>query len=255
MLPEERRQKIVSIIQNEGFANLQQLASIFNVSIYTIRRDIADLTDKGLVKKTHGGAVKVEKTMWLPSIEEGRKEAVSEKNAIARKAASYIEDGDTIFLMGSTITEMIIPYLTTKKLTIVTNSLDVGKVLSNFENIETSIIGGKIKNYKGNVLGGQAVDYISRFYFDKSFIPCAGIDAKHGITTSTTDSADFTRAVINSTKENIVIADYRKVGRIAFSFICEIDSISRLITDEKADRELIEYVNKKGLRTDIVKVE
>lgn len=254
MLAEERRQKIVDIIQSEGSRSLQQLSSMLNVSIYTIRRDIADLSSKGLIKKTHGGAVKTEKAMWLPSVEEGRKDAISEKSAIAVKAASYLEDGDTVFLMGSTITEIVIPHITHKRLTVVTNSLDVGKLLSNYENIEVILIGGKIKNYKGNILGSQAVEYVSRFYFDKALIPCAGIEEKRGITTSTTDSADFTRAVINSTRENIIVADYRKIGRITFSFVCDIRNITRLITDDKSDKELLESMSKRGLKIDVVKV-
>lgn len=73
MLSEERKNKIVQMVENDGVVQIQQLADIYDVSIYTIRRDLSDLEEKGLIKKTHGGAVRVEKSMWLPTVEEGQK--------------------------------------------------------------------------------------------------------------------------------------------------------------------------------------
>jgi DeoR/GlpR family transcriptional regulator of sugar metabolism len=254
MLTEERKKQIIELIEKDGIVSMQQLVDVFNVSIFTIRRDISDLEDKGLIRKTHGGAAKVEKSMWLPTIEEGQKDAAAEKRAIAFRASNCIVNGDTVFLMGSTITHMVIPHILNRNITVVTNSLDVGKKLCQYDNIETIIIGGKIKNYKGNVLGSSAVEYIQNFYFDKALIPCAGIDSKGGVTTSTTDSADFTRAVINSTRESIFIADYRKIGRITFSKICDVSCMGRLITDTKADKRQLEEFNQLGIIIDVVDV-
>lgn len=252
MLTEERKNKIIQMLEMDGIVQVQKLADTFDVSIYTIRRDLSDLEQKGLLKKTHGGAVMVEKAMWLPTVEEGMKEAVAEKKAIALKAASYIEDGDTIFLMGSTITHMIIPSISRKKLTIATNSLDVAKSLCLYENIETIIIGGKVRNYKGNILGSRAVCDVQNFYFDKAIIPCAGVQSRSGITTSTVETADFTRSVVNSTRESILVADYRKIGRVTFSRICDVTSVKRLITDGKADKTELEEILKLDVQIDIV---
>lgn len=255
MLSEERKKKMAFLIEKEGIVQAQKLAEMFQVSIFTIRRDLTDLEKKGIVKKTHGGALHVEKAMWLPSIENGEKEAAAEKMAIALKAAQYIEDGDTLFFMGSTITHYIIPLIKHMKITIITNSLDVAKTLSTLDNIETIIIGGRIKNYKGNILGSRAVNEIKDYYFDKAFIPCAGISHEKGITTSTIDSADFTRAIINSTSESILITDYRKIGRVTFSKICDVSSVKRLITDDKADRNELSEISKKNVIIDIVKTQ
>jgi len=253
MLTEERKKKMIEMVEKDGIVNIQRLADMFNVSIYTVRRDLSDLEQKGLLKKTHGGAVRVEKAMWLPTIEEGQKEAAAEKSAIAAKAAQYIEDGDTVFLMGSTITQMIIPSISGKKLTVVTNSLDVGKSLCPYDNIETIIIGGKIRNYKANILGSRAINEVLNYYFDKAFIACAGVQAKSGITTSTIETSDFTKAVINSTSENILVADYRKIGRTTFSKICDVSNVKRLITDDKADSNELDEILEKGVSIDIVK--
>lgn len=252
MLTEERRKKIIEIINTDGIAEANELSNFFDVSIYTIRRDLSELERKELIKKTHGGAIKVEKSAWLPTVEDGMKEAIPEKKAIAKKAASYIENGDTIFLTGSTISLAIIQHIQDYKLTVVTNSLDVGKALSMDENIETILIGGKVKNYKGNILGSHAVCEIGGFYFDKAFIPCAGIEVKAGVTTSTIESADFTRAVINSARESILVADYRKIGRVTFAKICGINCINRLITDSKADKDELDRISKKGVLIDTV---
>lgn len=251
MLNEERKKKIMEMIENEGIVQIQQLAKAFEVSIYTIRRDLSDLEKRELIRRTHGGAVKIEKSAWLPTPEEGKKEAVAEKKAIALKASEYIEEGDCIFLMGSTITGMMIPHILGKKITVVTNSLDVGISLSQYDRIETILVGGRIKNYKGNILGSKAVEEIKNYHFDKAFIPCGGVHCKAGVTTSTIDSADFTRAVISSTRENILVADYRKIGRITFSRICDITKISRLITDNKADKNELEKITRKNIAVDV----
>lgn len=253
MLTEERKKNISQMVDRDGIVGIQELADIFNVSIYTIRRDLTDLERKGLIKKTHGGAVRAEKSMWLPTIEDGLKEAAEEKESIALRASQYIDDGDTIFLMGSTISLMIIPYITNKRVTVVTNSLNVAIALSNHDSIETIITGGKIKNYKGNILGSRAAEDIKNYYLDKAFIPCAGVHFKNGITTSTVDSADFTKAVISSAKESILIADYRKIGRITFCKVCDISLINRLITDEKADKNELDSITKKGVKVDITR--
>lgn len=251
MLAEERKNKIVEMVESKGIVQIHELANLFNISIYTIRRDLSDLETKGLIKKTHGGALRVEKTSWLPTEEEGMNEAAAEKMAIARKASSYVEDGDTIFLIGSTINLMLLQFIKSKKIIVVTNSLDIAKSLSQYDNIETIIIGGRIKNYKGNVLGSHAVVEIANFHFDRSFLPCAGVHSKGGITTSSIDSADFTRALINSTDENIVVADYRKIGRITFTKICDVNRIKRLITDSRADMDELKEISKKKVLVDV----
>lgn len=251
MLTEERKKIIVQMLEEDGIVKINQLAEKFDVSIYTIRRDLTDLEKKGLLKKTHGGAVKIQKSMWLPTIEEGEKEAIAEKKAIAKKASEHIEDGDTIFLIGSTITQALIPYIFNKKITVVTNSIDIGKIVCQYSNIETIIVGGRIKNFKGNILGSRAISDVNAFYFDKSIIPCAGIEAKGGVTTSTIDTADFTRAVIGSTMENIFVADYRKIGRVTFSKVCDVSDIKILITDEKADKNELDKISKKGAAIEI----
>lgn len=255
MLNEERKKKIAQLINEEGIVQIQKLADLFNVSIYTIRRDLNDLEKRGVIRKTRGGAVRIEKAAWLPTVEEGKKEAAKEKKAIALKALQYIEDTDTIFLMGSTITNIMIPKLQGKKLTVVTNSLDVAAGLCRYDTIETIIIGGRVKNYKGNILGSKAVEDIRNYYLDKSFIPCGGVNHKYGITTSTIDSADLTRTVIKSAGENILIADYRKIGRVTFSKVCGISSVSRLITDDKADKSELEELQREDIDIDIVSPE
>lgn len=251
MITEERRKKILELIDRDGIVNLQQLTDIFGVSIYTIRRDLNTLEEKGLLQKTHGGAVRIEKSRWIPSMEEGKIEALDEKKKIAVKAADTVENDDTIFLMGSTISLSMIPMLQDKNLTVVTNSLDVAKELSKFPSIETILIGGRIKNYKGNILGSRAVNELRNYFFDKAFLPCAGIKENIGITTSTIDSADFLKTVITCSRVNIVVADYRKFKRVTFAKVCDIKDIDLIITDEKADSDELARLVKEGTKIEI----
>ncbi|QZY56272.1 DeoR/GlpR family DNA-binding transcription regulator [Crassaminicella profunda] len=250
LITEARRKKILELIEREGIVNLQQLTDTFDVSIYTIRRDLTTLEKKGLLKKTHGGAVRVEKSKWIPSIEEGKIEALEEKKKIAQKAVEFVDDGDTIILMGSMVSLLMIPLIKDKNITVVTNSLDVAKDLSQISNIETIMIGGHIKNYKGNILGSRAINDLKNYYFDKAFIPCAGINHT-GVSTSTIDSSDFSKAVIESSRQNIIITDYRKIGRITFAHVCDLDKIHILITDDKGNKDEISKIAKKGIHVEI----
>lgn len=254
MITEARRKKIVELIEKEGIVNLQQLTETFQVSIYTIRRDLNALEEKELLKKIHGGAVRVEKSKWIPSFEEGKKEAFDEKKKIAQKSACFINDGDTIMLMGSMISLLMIPMIKDKNITIVTNSLDVAKELAQFPNIETILIGGRIKNYKGNILGSRAINDLKNYHFDKAFIPCAGIKADVGISTSTIDSSDFLKAIIENSRQNIVIADYRKVGRVTFANVCTLDKVHILITDDQSNKVELTKIEKKGVQVEISKI-
>lgn len=251
MITEERRKKILELIERDGIVNLQQLTGTFDVSIYTIRRDLNALEEKGLLEKTHGGAVRLEKSRWIPPMEEGKNEALDEKKKIAVKASRLVDNGDTILLMGSTISLLMIPMLKDKSITVVTNSLDVAKELSVIPSIETILIGGRIKNYKGNILGSRAINELRNYYFDKAFIPCAGIKDSVGISTSTIDSADFLKTAITCSRENIVVADYRKLNRITFVKVCDLEQIDILITDERADKEELTRITKKGIRVEI----
>ncbi|TCO71467.1 DeoR/GlpR family DNA-binding transcription regulator [Marinisporobacter balticus] len=251
MITEVRRKKIVELIEREDIVNLQQLTEVFNVSIYTIRRDLSALEEKSLLKKIHGGAVKVEKSKWIPSIEQGKTEALDAKRKIAQRAAQFIDDGDTIMLMGSMISLLMIQLIKDKTITVVTNSLDVAKELAQFSNIETILIGGRIKNYKGNILGSRAINDLKTYHFDKAFIPCAGIKEKFGISTSTIDSSDFLKTLIGCSRQNIVITDYRKIGRITFSNVCTLDQIHILITDDQANKSELAKIEKRGIQVEI----
>lgn len=252
MITEARRKQIVHMVDKDGVVNIQSLADFFQVSIYTIRRDLTDLESKGKLKKIHGGAEKIEKTKWISSIEEGNKEAVAHKKAIAKKAASYVEQGDTILLMGSMISLFMIPFIKNLHITVVTNSLDIAKELSASSSIDIILIGGRVKNMKGNILGSRAMKEVYNFNFDKAFLPCAGIHHKIGVTTSTIDTCDFLKAAINCSIQNIIIADYRKIGRITFSKVCDFHCIHTLITDEQANKEEIKLMKKNNINIDMV---
>lgn len=253
LITEARRKKIFELVETEGIINLQRLTEIFQVSIYTIRRDLNALEEKGLIKKTHGGAVRIEKSKWLPSIEDGKSEALDEKKQIALAASKFVEHHDTIMLMGSTISMLMIPLIKDKDITVVTNSLDIAKELSGISNIETIIIGGAVKNYKGNILGSRAIQELSTYHFDKAFIPCGGIKHQVGITTSTIDSADFLKTLISCSRKNIVVADYRKFGRVTFAKVCELNKIDTIITDVHADKGALHPIIREGITVEIAK--
>lgn len=252
MIAEERRKKIVELIHNLGVVDLKYLSTCFDVSIYTIRRDLNILEQQGIIDKTRGGAKKNYQSSFIPELETGMQKNIIEKTKIAEAAAGYIQNGDTIMLMGTTINQLLLPYLQHKNILIVTNSILIAEKTLTFPNLEVIILGGKIKSHRGNILDITSLSSLRTFYFDKCFLGAAGIHSEKGITTAGLDSATFTKAVIDCSKESFVLADYSKFGNVTFSKIADVCNVNFIITNDTANKNEIERCIKKGAQIQLV---
>lgn len=142
MFAEERQQKILELLEKNSSTKVKELARMFDVSESTIRRDLQDMEEKGLLKRTHGGAVRIKKMIFEPTFKEKEDKSQKEKLIIAKTAASLIEDNDTIILDSGTTTLGIARCLEAKDITVITNSIDIASELSERDDIELVITGG-----------------------------------------------------------------------------------------------------------------
>lgn len=252
MIAEERKKKITEFVTSIGIVDVKQLAVMFDVSIYTIRRDLNELEQKGLINKTRGGAVRSEKSSFIPSMEEGMSEAIIEKNQIAESAADLIDEGDTIMLPGTTINQLMLPHIQHKKVMIVTNSIPIAQKSMIYPGLETIILGGRIKSHRGNIFDMKAYNELQQFHFDKCFLAAAGIHVENGITTAALDSAIFSSSVMKRSKQSIFLLDYRKVGRVTFSKICNIQDPELIITNISSDPDQIDTLKQKNAKIILV---
>jgi DeoR/GlpR family transcriptional regulator of sugar metabolism len=249
MLAEERRQKIMEILQKEGRVIAKDLSDLFQISVDSVRRDLTIMEKQGQLQKTYGGAVSIKpqsKVRTLPSPESKRySQPAAHQDAISRIAASYIHKHDTVFIGSAGIQYGMLKYLPTDfTFTLVTNSMKIADIVRNKENITSYLIGGKLRpNSANSMIDTIAVEMVSQFSFDMAFLTGGGITAS-GISTATPEGAAFHRRVSELSRKNICLAPHEKLGQQMFISSVPMERIDVIITDQAAPEKLIQEMEK-----------
>lgn len=249
MFAEERREKILTKVKSTGRVFVKDLAEEFDVSIDTIRRDLKIIEDEGLIKKTHGGAISVSKVRRLPIDEKIRYgEGTKHQNSVAKLAASFIEEGDTVYIGGASIHYILLKYLPLDKVyTVVTNSLKVAEKLKSYSNIETYIVCGKIKHEEG-IVDALATEFVKDLRIDVAFLTGGGLSSKHGLSSSTPEGAIFQRTVAEVSSKKICLINFDKIGNEFFSKTLDLKDLDLIVTDWEAAEQEIEKIRKLGVK-------
>ncbi|MGM0157477.1 DeoR family transcriptional regulator, fructose operon transcriptional repressor [Enterococcus sp. AZ191] len=223
MLTEERRQKILHLLDQHKIVKSQDLVNLLNASESTIRRDLKDLENDGLLERIHGGAKKGQLLGFEQAMSEKTLKNVHEKHKIAQIAAELINDEDVIYLdAGSTTLEMI-PYLQGKKITIVTNSVKHAASLVDLQ-LPTIILGGMIKLSTNAVLGSSVIEQLKDFHFNKAFMGMNGVHVERGFTTPDPEEAAVKRLAIAHSEESFVLVDQSKFNQLSFTFVAPLEA-------------------------------
>ncbi|MCT2536213.1 DeoR/GlpR family DNA-binding transcription regulator [Aquibacillus koreensis] len=248
MFAEERRKQIFELLNKENRVVAKELAEKFKVSIDSIRRDFTIMEKQGLLKKTHGGAIPGTKVRTPPLSPDKRfGEGSQQGNAVAKLAASYIRNNDTVFIGGASISFVLLKYLPDQMpLTIVTNSIRVADLLKERAWIDTYLIGGKVKN-SGNMTDVLANELVRQFKFDISFSTGGGI-SDEGIFVATPEVGAFGRAVSEVSRRRIGITTHHSLGNDGFAKAGRIEDLDLLITDWDADPEAVERIESLGVK-------
>jgi DeoR family fructose operon transcriptional repressor len=233
LFTEERRTRIIQILEREHRAAVPDLAERFAVSEDTIRRDLRQLEAEHLIKKTHGGALR--HTAPLVAYETRREQASETKEAIGERAAALVEEGDAIIVDGATTALPFARALTAPRLKVLTNSLEVAQIIVQKSNIELIVLGGKWDPFHHQLIGPATLDQIPRYRVDKLFLGVGALDRKNGITEHSEEDAAVKRAMIEVAQQTIVLADHSKFGRVAFACVAPASVVDVLVTDELAD--------------------
>ncbi|EDL65274.1 DeoR/GlpR family DNA-binding transcription regulator [Bacillus sp. SG-1] len=233
MFSEERRKKILEILEKERRVLVKELAEQFEVSIDSIRRDLSIMEDEQLLKRTHGGAIPLPSVRSMPRNNEERfGESTPYQKQIAEKAAAYINPDQTVFIGGASIHYAMIPYLPRDfSFTVVTNSVEIAYKLREFENIHTYLIGGKMKS-SGNITDPLAAQFAGRFHYDLCFATGGGLTVR-GLSTSTPEAALFHEKVYENSRRIITLAEHTKVGVDLFTNMYPLKKLDIILTDEE----------------------
>lgn len=238
MLPQQRREKILDLITEDGHATVLQLSKIFKVTEVTIRQDLEKLEMEGFIEREHGGAFLKNIGLNVKNIVLQNQDHLAEKEAIAKKALEFINDGDTIILdSGSTTTEIAKHITSYRNLTVITNALNIALILGVMPEINLVLTGGEFKAPTLSLTGQKAADFFVGLHVDKLFLATAGITLKSGLTYPSISDLVVKRAMIESANEVYLVADSSKVGKSSFASLGALSLIDFLITDSNINEE------------------
>lgn len=235
MLKEERHLFIINELKDNNVIQVSDIKDKLDVTEMTIRRDLKELEEKGILKRIHGGATRVDLLSTKEfSHNEKIKKNISEKQEIAQKIASTIEENETIFLgPGSTI-ELVSDYIEEKSCKLVTNSLYLFNRLrdKNFKNL--ILIGGSFRANTGAFVGSFATGTVRKLRFKRAFIGVNGINGDKVFAYSE-DEGEIQKIALDNSQLRYIVADHTKVGREDFYSFYNLDEVNAVISDSAID--------------------
>ncbi|MDZ7697914.1 MAG: DeoR family transcriptional regulator [Deltaproteobacteria bacterium] len=230
-----RHKKILDLVRGQGFVSIDTLSQDFMVTPQTIRRDINELSKRGLVRRYHGGA-------GLPSSVENvayttrKVSCLAGKIQIARLLARHIPDLASLFIdIGTTTEEVAKALLKHKGLRIITNNLNVAAILPENESFEVIVTGGVIRNRDRGITGEATIDFIRQFKTDFGVISVSGIDSDGSLLDFDYREVRVGKAIIQNSRKVFLVADHTKFGREAMVRLCNIGEVDALFTDKRPE--------------------
>lgn len=259
--PHERRQQILKDIDLLNDDMIPTLSQKYSVSEMTIRRDLRALEETGLIRRTHGGAVRWPQSIDQPAVvarEKRQMLATAQKSAIARYAArELVSDRDIIVLEGSTTVTEMVPYLTDRQnLTVVTNSLFTAEELRRRMPHSATLLcaGGILRPESSTFVGPLAERFFRELHVNRLFLSASGLTLREGITDPQMLETQVKRVMIESAGEVIVMIDSTKFGTRSLTRVIGFPEITLLITDEDAPTEILQGLRDHGVRVAVVPV-
>lgn len=234
MFIEERHSEILNIIKKQNRITIDEIVNRFHVSIDTARRDLRLMEEKGHLKRTYGGAIINQELRSFPNQWDMSYQSIKDNvMSIAKKAISVIQPNETIYLDGTFINCVVSRILPEDlAITVVTNSVFVAANTLCKPKVDTFVAGGKFRKKQGIAVDGFALDFVSDFRFDKSFLSGAGFSIEEGLYNVTTDVVMIQRMVVGHSTTNICLIPKDKISKPSFILSCPVSDFQFLITDE-----------------------
>ena len=247
-----RQQSILERAREQGYVSIDELAQAFTVTPQTIRRDINQLADQGLLRRTHGGAASVGSSIQNTAYAMRAGLMRDEKQRIAEAIAAQIPDHASLFINIGTTTEAIARALLNHSgLKVITNNLHVAALLSAKADFEVLLAGGTVRS-DGGVVGQAAVDFIRQFKVDYALVGISGIDEDGSLLDFDYQEVRVSQAIIANARKVILAADSSKFGRNAMIRLGPISLIDCLVTDQQPVPALVQLLSQNKIRLEVV---
>ncbi len=254
MYKEIRWQKIQDLLNSDGKVDVRELAELFSVSEMTIRRDLMTLDQKGLIERTHGGAVTArERNLIQSPILVRISERLVEKKAIARATALLINRGEKIYIAAGTTAYWVAREIANHTdLTVVTNSLPVANMLALSKDMEVIIVGGFLRRNEYSMVGHFAENMLKDLRLDKVITGTGGIHPEYGLTNDYPQEMMMDRAYLSISDNIIVVADHTKIGRVTTSRTADLSEVQTIVTSRLASIEIVNSIRQCGVEVILV---
>jgi DeoR/GlpR family transcriptional regulator of sugar metabolism len=244
-LPAQRRAALARHVRDRGHATVADLAASFAVSMDTIRRDLDYLAERGVLARTHGGAMRTDELATADTPFDNRTAVHRDaKEAIGVAAARLISDGETVLVNGGTTTLATVRALTGRRgLTVVTNNLRLPAEVPPDVAWDLYVLGGSLRLSSMVTIGPVGFSGTKGISADVALIGVGGIGVEQGLSTTNLPEAQMIRQMIESSSRLIVVADSSKFGRGNFVHICDLAEVSTLVTEQEPDPQLREALD------------
>jgi len=243
-----RQKRIIELIQRDRHVRVLDLSALFEVSEITIRRDLALMEKENLLERTHGGAISTTRIFKETKYSNRSDLQRENKDAIAKRAAELIQDGDTVFINGGSTTFHLFRYVRRKNVKLVTtNAGCIGQVVN--PGIELIVAGGQYYPESNSFYGGFTTGILNQINASKAILGVHGISCRYGLTTPMPYAAEATRLMIERTRgEIIVVADHTKIGLVSDYVTVPANRINTLVTDWLPEQDYIKDFESLGIK-------
>nr|WP_272679282.1 DeoR/GlpR family DNA-binding transcription regulator [Providencia sp. PROV032] len=229
----DRLDLILEYLKQHNLVTVEELVQALSVSAATIRRDLIKLDETGVISRTHGGVTLNRFIPVQPTTPEKNQRNLREKRAIAKVATRLIEPGSTVLLDAGTTMLELARELTHMPLRVITSDLHIALFLSEFKQIEVTIVGGRIDDSSQSCIGEHGRVLLRSIYPDIAFISCNSWSLEKGITTPTEEKAGLKRDLITNATRSVMLADSSKYGKWSLFRVAQIDELTDIITDNQ----------------------
>jgi DeoR family glycerol-3-phosphate regulon repressor len=228
---DERQSAILDILKVQFSVEVEALSSSFGVTNQTIRQDLRELDERGLLKRTHGGARRLAHVAGR-AYADRRGFRGQEKRAIGELAASLIPNNCSLTLNIGTTTEQVARAVQNHSdLMVISNNINIINMLSGSKDKELVLVGGKVRQSDGAVVGEDAVEFINRYKVDYAVIGASSLDTDGSVLDFDAQEVSVARAILRNARTRILVADASKFEVSAPVRICEVAEVDYVITD------------------------
>ena len=253
MRKQDRHELVCELVQQTGRVKVGDLAARMDVSEMTVRRDLEELEDRGVLTRVHGGAVSNVSRSYEPGFAARRLQHVDAKKRIGQAVAELVRDGETLILdAGTTTLEVAYALPSDRRLRVLALSLFVADAVADMPNVTLMIPGGVVRRHERSFIGGLTTATFANLQFDTVILTSGGVDAVAGVTEYEFDDSETKIAALRSAKRIIVTVDSSKLGAVAFVRLCPIDAVDVVVTDRAAPSETVEAIRRAGVQVIVV---